>query len=122
MSNLFTSATRILFKERSLTGSLLPTLPASPRPGDIFEPRRRPRGSGQEGERPVIRNPGTGLDSGPCPQPLLAPLPGKNGRGWLSSDQARHGGMGTPPIPEDGRWPLPRQTALVLTSEEETKA
>ncbi|RYZ37316.1 MAG: malto-oligosyltrehalose trehalohydrolase [Myxococcaceae bacterium] len=79
-------------------------------------------GSEQEGDRLVLLNLGTGLDSEPCPEPLLAPPSGRSWRLLLSSDQARYGGMGTPPIPEDGRLPLPGQTALVLTSEEETTA
>ncbi|WP_147443720.1 hypothetical protein [Corallococcus sicarius] len=77
---------------------------------------------GQEGDRLVCLYPGTGLDAEPCPAPLLALPAGKSGRLLLSSDQARHGGMGTPPIPDDARLPPPGQTALVLTSEEETKA
>ena len=79
-------------------------------------------GSEQEGDRLVYLNLGTGLDAEPCPEPLLAPPPGKSWRLLLSSDQTRYVGMGTPPIPDDGRLPLPGQTALVLTSEEETKA
>nr|WP_233602203.1 DUF3459 domain-containing protein [Corallococcus sp. CA047B] len=78
--------------------------------------------SEREGDRLVLLNLGTGLDSGSCPQPLFAPPSGRRWRLLLSSDQARYGGMGTPPIPEDGRWPLPGQSALVLTGEEETKA
>ena len=79
-------------------------------------------GSEQEGDRLVILNLGTGPGTGPDSEPLLAPPSGKNWRLLLSSDPARYGGMGTPPLPEDGRLPLPGQTALVLTSEEETKA
>lgn len=79
-------------------------------------------GSEREGDRLLFLNLGTGLDSEPCPEPLLAPVPGKNWRLLLSSDHARYGGTGTPAIPGDGRLPLPGQTALVLTSQEEKKA
>ncbi|MCY1032602.1 hypothetical protein OV207_14100 [Corallococcus sp. BB11-1] len=78
--------------------------------------------SQQEGGRLVLPTPGTGLDRGPCPEPPRAPPWGRRWRLLLSSDMARSGGMGTPPIPDDGRLPLPGQTALVLTSEEETTA
>jgi maltooligosyltrehalose trehalohydrolase len=79
-------------------------------------------GSGQEGDRLVFLNLGTGLDSEPCPEPLLAPPPGGRWRMAFSSEATRYGGMGTPPIPEDGRLPLPGQAAFVLTTEEENKA
>ncbi|WP_147444714.1 hypothetical protein [Corallococcus sp. CA053C] len=36
-------------------------------------------GSEQEGERLVYLNPSTGLNVEPCPEPLLAPPPGKAG-------------------------------------------
>jgi maltooligosyltrehalose trehalohydrolase len=59
-------------------------------------------GDEQEDDRLLVLNLGTGLDAEPCPEPLLAPIPGKNWRLLLSSDQV--------------------QTALVLTSQEEKKA
>ncbi|MCP3143327.1 malto-oligosyltrehalose trehalohydrolase [Pyxidicoccus xibeiensis] len=79
-------------------------------------------GSEQEGDRLLLLNLGTGLDYEPCPEPLVAPPGGRNWRVLLSSDQVRYGGMGTAPVPEDGRLHLPGQTALVLTSTEEKKA
>jgi maltooligosyltrehalose trehalohydrolase len=79
-------------------------------------------GSGQEGDRLLLLNLGTGQDLEPCPEPLLAPEPGKIWRLLLSSEHARYGGMGAPALPGEGRLRVPGQTALVLTSTEEKKA
>ncbi|WP_224362218.1 malto-oligosyltrehalose trehalohydrolase [Hyalangium versicolor] len=78
-------------------------------------------GSGQEGDRLLLLNLGTGLDLEPCPEPLLAPEPGKFWRPLLSSEHVRFGGMGAPALPEEGRLRIPGQTALVLASTEERK-
>lgn len=48
--------------------------------------------------------------------------PGRSWRVLLSSEHARYGGMGTPPIQDNGRLHLSGQTALVLTRNEEKKA
>ncbi|MDY7230750.1 malto-oligosyltrehalose trehalohydrolase [Hyalangium rubrum] len=79
-------------------------------------------GSGQGGDRLLLFNLGTGLDLEPCPEPLLAPEPGKIWRLLLSSEHSRYGGMGTPALPGEGRVRIPGQTALVLTSTEEKTA
>jgi maltooligosyltrehalose trehalohydrolase len=79
-------------------------------------------GTGQEGDRLLLLNLGTGLDLEPCPEPLLAPEAGKFWRLLLSSEHVRYGGMGAPALPDEGRLRLPGQTALVLTSDEEKKA
>ncbi|MFL5348006.1 MAG: malto-oligosyltrehalose trehalohydrolase [Hyalangium sp.] len=79
-------------------------------------------GNGQEGDRLLLLNLGTGLDLEPCPEPLLAPEPGKIWRPLLSSEQVRFGGMGAPPLPGEGRLRVPGQTALVLASAEENPA
>jgi maltooligosyltrehalose trehalohydrolase len=59
------------------------------------------------------------LDLEPCPEPLLAPEPGKIWRLRLCSEQVRYGGMGAPVLGEEGRLCAPGQTALVLESTEE---
>lgn len=79
-------------------------------------------GAGQEGDRLLLLNLGAGLDMEPCPEPLLAPEPGKSWRLLLSSEHVRFGGMGAPALPEGGRVRIPGQTALVLASTEEKKA
>jgi len=79
-------------------------------------------GDEREGDRLLLLNLGTGLDFDPCPEPLVAPPTGKNWRLLLSSEHARYGGMGTPPMCGDGRLHVPGQTALVLTSTEEKTA
>ncbi|EAU68040.1 malto-oligosyltrehalose trehalohydrolase (MTHase) (4-alpha-D-((1-_4)-alpha-D-glucano)trehalose trehalohydrolase) [Stigmatella aurantiaca DW4/3-1] len=78
-------------------------------------------GTGQEGDRLLLLNLGTGMDLEPCPEPLLAPMSGKIWRLLLSSEHVRYGGMGAPALPEAGRMHIPGQTALVLTGDEETK-
>jgi maltooligosyltrehalose trehalohydrolase len=79
-------------------------------------------GSEQEGDRLLLLNLGTGLDLEPCPEPLLATVPGKSWRLLLSSEHVRYGGMGAPALPDEGQVRIPGQTALVLTSAEEKKA
>jgi len=79
-------------------------------------------GSGQEGDRLLLLNLGTGLDLEPCPEPLLAPEPGKIWRLLLSSEHVRYGGMGAPALPGEGRLRILGQTALVLASTEEKTA
>jgi maltooligosyltrehalose trehalohydrolase len=79
-------------------------------------------GTGQEGDRLLLLNLGTGMDLEPCPEPLLAPEPGKYWSVLLSSEHVRYGGMGAPALPGEGRLRVPGQTALVLTSTEEKKA
>jgi maltooligosyltrehalose trehalohydrolase len=79
-------------------------------------------GNGQEGDRLLLLNLGTGLDLASCPEPLLAPEPGKNWRVLLSSEHVRYGGMGAPAFASEGQVRIPGQTALVLTSTEEKKA
>ena len=54
-------------------------------------------------DRLLLLNLGTGLDLEPCPEPLLAPEPGKIWRLLLSSEHVRYGGMGAPALPEEGR-------------------
>ncbi|SEM70724.1 maltooligosyl trehalose hydrolase [Stigmatella aurantiaca] len=77
-------------------------------------------GTGQEGDRLLLLNLGTGMDLDPCPEPLLAPPVGKIWRPLLSSEHVRYGGLGAAPtLPEAGRMLIPGQSALVLTSDEE---
>jgi len=77
-------------------------------------------GGGQEGDRLVLLNLGSELKLDPCPEPLLANVPGRKWKLLLASEQVRFGGQGAPPLPEEGRMRVPGQTALVLTSEETT--
>jgi maltooligosyltrehalose trehalohydrolase len=79
-------------------------------------------GSEQEGDRLLLLNLGAGVDLEPCPEPLLAPAPGKSWRLLLSSEHVRYGGMGAPALPAAGQVRIPGQTALVLTSTEEKTA
>jgi maltooligosyltrehalose trehalohydrolase len=79
-------------------------------------------GSGQEGDRLLLLNLGTGMDLEPCPEPLLAPEPGKFWQLLLSSEHVRFGGNGVPALLGEGRLRIPGQTALVLASTEEKNA
>lgn len=79
-------------------------------------------GSGQDGDRLLLLNLGATLSLEPCPEPLLAPEPGKIWRTLLCSEQARYGGQGAPAQEEHGRLCAPGQTALVLMSTEENNA
>jgi maltooligosyltrehalose trehalohydrolase len=80
----------------------------------------RYQGSEQQGDRLLILNLGAMLELSPCPEPLLAPVPGKLWRPLLSSEETRFGGGGAAPPTFDGQWRIPGQTAYVLTSEETT--
>ena len=74
---------------------------------------------GRDGERLVLLNLGPELELSPCPEPLLAPLPGRTWRPILSSEEVKFGGDGactTEFLRIDDTWRVPGQTALVLTS------
>jgi maltooligosyltrehalose trehalohydrolase len=64
-------------------------------------------GGGQEGDRLVLLNLGSELKLDPCPEPLLANVPGRKWKLLLASEQVRFGGQGAPPLPEEGRMRVP---------------
>lgn len=70
------------------------------------------------GDRLLLLNLGADLSFDPCPEPLLAPVPGTRWRMKLSSQEARYGGAGARAPTGEGPWSIPGQCALVLTSEE----
>jgi maltooligosyltrehalose trehalohydrolase len=53
----------------------------------------------------------------PAPEPLLAPVEGCTWKIAWSSDDARYGGCGTPPLEPDAGWCLPGEAAMVLVPE-----
>jgi maltooligosyltrehalose trehalohydrolase len=71
---------------------------------------------GQEGDRLVLLNLGPDLSFEPCPQPLLAPVPGRKWLPILSSKEIRFGGHGAVFPDGVGPWRIPGQCGLVLTS------
>jgi maltooligosyltrehalose trehalohydrolase len=79
------------------------------------------RYSGEKGDRLLLLNLGSDLRYEPCPEPLLAPLPGTRWRRLLSSEEIRFGGGGVCHPDGTGTWLLPGYTALVLASEEDEK-
>jgi maltooligosyltrehalose trehalohydrolase len=78
-------------------------------------------GEEEEGDRLLLLNLGTELRCEPCPEPLLAPIPGRRWKLVLSSDECRFGGMGADFPTGEGRWTIPGQCALVLAPEEKTE-
>jgi len=77
------------------------------------------RYTGQQGsDRLLLLNLGSDLRYEPCPEPLLAPLPGTRWKLLLSSEEIRFGGGGVCHPDGTGRWLVPGKTALVLASEE----
>ncbi|MGA9522918.1 MAG: malto-oligosyltrehalose trehalohydrolase [Myxococcaceae bacterium] len=94
----------------------------------VFASRTRPEGATLseealvlrwfgEGERLLLLNLGPDLTWDPCPQPLLAPPAGGAWRPLISSKEVRFGGHGAVFPDGTGRWQIPGQCALVLTSQ-----
>ena len=72
---------------------------------------------GGDGDRLLVVNLGRDLDPVPAPEPLLAPPAGSDWRLLWSSEAAAYGGAGTPPLNAAGRWHLPGESAVLMTSE-----
>lgn len=64
--------------------------------------------------RLLLVNLGLDLRLGPAPEPLLAPVEGREWEIMWSSEDPRYGGMGTPALEAEGNWRLPGHSALVL--------
>jgi maltooligosyltrehalose trehalohydrolase len=62
-------------------------------------------------------NLGTDLHLDPCPEPLLAPLPGASWRVIWSSEDPEYGGQGAFPPNTGYSWRIPGSAAVALTSE-----
>ena len=71
---------------------------------------------GDRGDRLVVLNLGPELTYEPCPQPLLAPVPGRKWLPVLSSKEVRFGGHGAVFPDGVGPWRIPGQCGLVLTT------
>ncbi|MFP5212140.1 MAG: malto-oligosyltrehalose trehalohydrolase [Acidobacteriota bacterium] len=74
---------------------------------------------GEDGDRLVLINLGRDLEMSPSPEPLLAPPAHCRWDLLWTSEAARYGGNGTPPLDLSGIWTLPGHTAIVLTSRED---
>ena len=70
---------------------------------------------GVAGDRLLVVNLGCDIELAPISEPLLAPPAGAWTLSW-SSEFVRYGGNGTPTIYEDGRWRLPGEAAVLMTS------
>jgi maltooligosyltrehalose trehalohydrolase len=74
---------------------------------------------GATDDRLLLVNYGADQPLVPAPEPLLAPPAGRRWRTLWSSEDARYGGHGTPPVEtEDDGWRLPGHCALVLAPED----
>jgi len=72
-------------------------------------------------DRLVLVNLGRDLALRHAPEPLLAP---PEGRAWQlawSSEDAKYGGEGTPPLEREGHWHFPGECAVVFTSAKENE-
>jgi maltooligosyltrehalose trehalohydrolase len=61
---------------------------------------------------------GADLNPYPAPEPLLAPLEGREWEVLWSSEDPRYGGAGTPPMETDEGWKIPGHAAVVLRPKE----
>jgi maltooligosyltrehalose trehalohydrolase len=77
---------------------------------------------GTLGDRLLLLNLGPELAFEPCPQPLLAPIPGRKWLPLLSSDEVRFGGHGAVFPDGEGPWRISGQCGLVLASGERSSA
>jgi maltooligosyltrehalose trehalohydrolase len=65
-------------------------------------------------DRLLVVNLGRDLHFSPAPEPLLAPPEGGAWQTLWTSEDARYGGCGTPPLDTDDGWRIPGETAVVL--------
>ena len=75
------------------------------------------RGTGTD-ERLLLVNLGHDLELHRAPEPLLAPPEGRRWQLVWSSEDAKYGGEGTPPVERDGCWRLPGESAVVFAPRE----
>jgi maltooligosyltrehalose trehalohydrolase len=68
-------------------------------------------------ERLLLVNLGRDLELRRAPQPLLAPPADMAWRVLWSSEEAKYGGEGTPPVERESCWRLPGESAVVMTME-----
>jgi len=69
------------------------------------------------GHRLLVVNLGVDLYLNPSPEPLLAPVAGKQWTVIWSSEDPKYGGLGTFPPDTDDNWRIPGNAAVVLSSE-----
>jgi len=76
--------------------------------------------SGRGGDdRLLLVNLGRDIELDPSPEPLLAPVAGKSWTLFWASEDPRYGGMGIPPLPENGTWHIQGESAIVLKPKDE---
>jgi maltooligosyltrehalose trehalohydrolase len=68
----------------------------------------------RDGDRLLIVNLGADVRLDPVHEPLLAPPRGREWSLAWSSEAARYGGHGTPPVWDEGAWRIPARCALLL--------
>jgi maltooligosyltrehalose trehalohydrolase len=66
-------------------------------------------------DRLLVVNLGVELRYSPCPEPLVAPPPGRRWQPIFATEDARWSGCGVPqPETEDDGWVIPAESALLL--------
>jgi maltooligosyltrehalose trehalohydrolase len=71
-------------------------------------------GEKEGNDRLVLVNLGRDLELDPSPEPLLAPVAGATWNLFWASEDPRYGGMGVPPLPENGNWHIQGEAAVIL--------
>ncbi|PKN30725.1 MAG: malto-oligosyltrehalose trehalohydrolase [Deltaproteobacteria bacterium HGW-Deltaproteobacteria-21] len=71
-------------------------------------------GEKEGNDRLVLVNLGRDLELDPSPEPLLAPVAGTTWNLFWASEDPRYGGMGVPPLPENGNWHIQGEAAVIL--------
>jgi maltooligosyltrehalose trehalohydrolase len=73
-------------------------------------------GESPEQDRLLVVNIGRDVHLNPAPQPLLAPPVRRVWEILWTSEDARYGGWGTPPLEQDGVWRIQGETTVILGS------
>jgi len=71
-------------------------------------------GDEEGNDRLVLVNLGRDLELDPSPEPLLAPVADATWNLVWASEDPRYGGMGVPPLPENGNWHIQGEAAVIL--------
>ncbi len=77
---------------------------------------------GELGDRLILANFGRDLDLTPAPEPLLSPPEDSQWELLWTSEAPRYGGVGAPPVEEDGKWFIPGHAAVVMAPRKVARA
>lgn len=79
-------------------------------------------GEDDASDRLLIVNLGADLDLSPAPEPLLAEPENCDWKAAWCSEDPKYGGLGVPPVAEEGRWFLPGRSATFFIAESQPSA